>query len=41
MDSLAEVTDAWAMKADAKDVEACKELWLRVLELEAKFWPAV
>jgi thiaminase len=38
---LASVTDAWAAKLDARDMETCKYIWLDVLELEAKFWPDV
>jgi thiaminase len=41
VNQIAEVTDAWAKNADAKEVEACKDSWLRVLELESKFWPDV
>lgn len=39
--NLASLTDAWAEKSDPKDVESSKSLWLRVLALEAKFWPDV
>ena len=38
---LASVTDAWAAKAGDKEHGECERLWVRVLELEAKFWPDV
>jgi thiaminase len=39
--SLASVTDTWAEKAEAKDIGLAKDFWLRVLVLEARFWPNV
>ena len=38
---LASVTDAWAIKLDVGDYSVCEDLWLRVLLLEADFWPDV
>ena len=38
---LASVTDAWATKSDVGDHAIYEDLWLRVLQLEAKFWPEV
>ncbi len=37
--NLASSTDMWAEKADSGVVESSKELWSRLLELEARFWP--
>lgn len=41
VEKLAGVTDAWAAETESKDRDACEHLWMRVLELEAKFWPTV
>ncbi|MCJ1238626.1 hypothetical protein MMC14_006616 [Varicellaria rhodocarpa] len=38
---LASVKDAWATKSDAGGNSVYEDLWLRVLELEAEFWPEV
>ena len=33
------VNDTWASELEAKSWEPFEGLWLRVLELESKFWP--
>jgi thiaminase len=41
VDGLAGLVDEWASTTElkAQDLEACCELWRRVLELEVDFWP--
>ncbi|MCJ1332175.1 hypothetical protein MMC10_008867 [Thelotrema lepadinum] len=40
VNTLADVANEWAEKAGVGEENSCEELWLRTLELEAKFWPS-
>ena len=41
VDNLADVANGWAKLADDGVLKRCSELWLRVLELEERFWPNI
>ena len=41
VEKLALVTNAWADESGDKGHDACERLWVRVLQLEATFWPKV
>ena len=41
VDTLADVTNAWAAGPEKGEESNCEKLWLYVLELETSFWPTV
>ena len=41
VEKLTELTDTWAAESGDKERDECERLWVRVLELEENFWPAV